>query len=355
MTRSRIRRPAVLLSVAVFGSLAAAQTRPALPFAGTDVVTTLNEGGSESRWGGTIEQISGDRLTLRGNGRGDIRMIRITDISQISFSRGVDWDEGSQRLRDRDFRQALVSFDQALRKERREWAWRELQATAAKTAVHLGDRWQAVERIETILVQDERSRHVSLLPLVWDERLPPEERITAEPDDLTALVPARRLVAASALLHQPEHQPAARSVLQQIRRTEGLSRMGDLAQAQLWRLSLLGSPDEPDPPLRIWADRVRDMPVEARPGPQYVVSRAFLQKHDYDAAALGFLWMPLMAPTDEALAAQSLAEAIHCLKLAGRPQEAVALRHELQSRFPDSSAARRQRDGSEADDQSPAP
>ena len=108
---------------------------------------------------------------------------------------------------------------------------------------------------------------------------------------------------------------------------------------QLWRLHLLDHPGESNPVLRVWADRVRELPVEARTGPQYIVARGYQNHHDYDRAALGFLWCPLMAPADKPLAAMSLVEAIRCLKLAGRFTEARQMTHELKTKFGDTSAA----------------
>ncbi|MEQ9411478.1 MAG: hypothetical protein RIK87_27435 [Fuerstiella sp.] len=338
-----IIRTAFLLCVAWLGLTGAAvcaqEARPALPFAGTDAVTLLNDGGVEERLGGAIEQIVGERLTFRRNGRGNILVLRLADVVEISFHRSLAWDEGLQQYREGRYQQALQKFDTALVKERRDWAWCELQAAAVRADIQLGRRQAAVDRIELILEKDPRSRHVSLLPLVWDARLPTAERISAEPDGLRGATMVKRLVAASALLHDPDYRGAATSVLERIREAEGLSRLGELATTQLWRLHLLNKPDERNPVLGIWADRVREMSDEARAGPQYVVARGYRQHHDYDRAAMGFLWMPLMSPLDRSLSAMSLVEAVECLKLAGRLSEAAVMANELQQRFPNTSAA----------------
>ena len=229
-----------------------------------------------------------------------------------------DGDEGLKLQHEGDFETALTRFDAELNTERRDWAWRELQAAAAGVCVRLGRRTQAVDRIEQILEQDQRSRHISLLPLVWDARMPAAERIRADPADLTSPTSVRRLVAASALLHEVGHRAAASSVLHRILQTEGLSRLGELARTQLWRLHLLEKSDDRNPVLQVWADRVREMPVDARAGPQYIVAREFQQRHDYDRAAP---WVSVAAAhvADRRAAGGSVAQRSNSLPAARRP------------------------------------
>lgn len=313
---------------------------PALPFAGTDVVVLHGKDGAEERFGGTIQEISGNRLTMRRNGRGEIRILRMSNVTQISFSRSSAWEDGLKLFSDGNYAEALLRFDHALDKERRPWAWCELQATAAKTSIRLRRYSKAVSRIEEIVKQDERTRHVSVLPLVWDATLPEDERLTADRAELRSESIARRLAAGSALLHMEQHRAAAAAALEEIRKEEGLTAAGELARCQLWRLHLLEKPTERNPILQVWADRVREMPVNIRYGPRYVVAQGYLQHHDYDRAALAFLWMPVMASHDEPLAAQSLVHAIRCLKLAGRVAEAQRMTGELHLRFADTSAER---------------
>lgn len=315
------------------------ETSSVLPFSGTDVVYLLDESGLAQKIGGAIQTISGERVTIRRSGSGDIRVLRLSEIEELSFQRSAGWEQGLEQFRDGSYRDALASFDGALVTERRDWAWCELQSTAVRTLIRLRQYKQAVDRIELILEKDPSSRHVSLLPLTWDERLSPEEKVPATPEELRAESVVRRLVAASALLHLPRYRVAAKSTLDRIRQTEGLSRKGEMARCQLWRLHLLEHPQEQNPVLSVWADRVREMPVEARFGPQYVVARGLRRNHDYDGAALAFLWMPLMSADDAPLAALSLAEAIQCLKLAGRIGEAEQMERELKTRFAGTTAA----------------
>ncbi len=330
------------------------QTQPqdnpsALPFSGTDMITVLDDSTETTRQvPGRIEDITGETLTLRRGGRGTIEFFRVTDIVELTFSRSGDFEEGLHRLQQGQTRRALEYLDRALKSETRPWAWNELQAIAANAAVRVGERSQAVDRIDLISAQDRRTRHVSSLPLVWDSRLPPQERLPENPAGLDSDSLVQQLAAASAVLHNTAHRGRAKATLERLRRRSGLKRISELAETQLWRLHLLEQPDTPSPVLNVWSDRVRHLPVAARYGPQYVVGRCLLQKHDHDRASLAFLWTPLMTPHDRALAARSLAEGIRCLKLTGRQGEAAQLTAELKRRFHGTSAARNAVDEADA-------
>lgn len=314
------------------------QIQSDLPFAGTDAISVLDELGRQSTLGGRIEDISGETLTILRSGSTRIELFRISDIVELSFAKTPVWDSGLRFQASGDHRKALEYFDKALKSESRPWAWNELQASAVKECIANGDRVAAVERIEQIFSKDKLTRHVCLLPLVWDGRLPDSERVQAVVGDLASDSVIRQLVAASTLLDQSDHRTEAEAMLERIRRTTPSRRIVEMAEAQLWRVYLLDANRE-FPLTSQWGDRVSQMPVFARSGPQYVVGRLLKKQHQYDRAALAFMWMPLMAPIDPALSAQSLAEGIACLGLSGRQSEADALAAELQQRFPQTSAA----------------
>jgi len=313
--------------------------RSDLPFAGTDTISVLNERGKQQVLGGRIEDISAETLTLRRSGRANIELFRMSDITELSFAKTSAWETGLRHQLNAEHRQALEYFDKALKTEDRLWAWNELQASAAKTCIALGDRLAAVQRIEEIFDRDRQTHHVWILPLVWDARLPETERIESPAADLNSASVIRQLVAASALLDNPTYRVSAEAKLERLRRGVASKRITELAEAQLWRLYLL-DPSEKRPLLAQWQDRVSQLPVNARSGPQFVVGRLLAKQHQYDSAALAFLWMPLVSSVDPALSAQSLSEGISCLQLAGRYNEAKVLLAELQQRYPQTSAAR---------------
>ncbi len=330
-----------LMFVSLCGIQSPAQdSQTILPFAGTDVITLLDDSGEQTHQvSGRIEDISGEALTLRRGGRGTVELFRVTDIVELTFPRSSDFEKGLKNVQNGQMRRAIEYFDKALKSESRPWAWNELQATAARSAVQAGERSQAVDRLDRIFRKDRRTRHVSSLPLVWDSRLPPQERLPENPAGLDSDSLVQQLAAASAVLHDPAHRPRARSILERLWRHSGLKRISELAETQIWRLHLLEHPDSPTPVLNVWRDRVRYLPVAARYGPQFTLGRCLLQEHDHDRASLAFLWGPLMSPDDKALAAQSLRAGIHCLKMTGRRDAAAQLIVELKRRFPETSAA----------------
>ncbi|MDG1894999.1 MAG: hypothetical protein P8J37_08825 [Fuerstiella sp.] len=326
-------------------SLIATQSRAqdrdtALPAATTDTITILDNTSEQPRQvAGRIEDVSGEVVTVRRGGRGTLEVFRVTDVVEMKFSRSADFEQGLERLQNEQAHRAFEYFDRALKTELRPWAWNELQAIAAKSALRAGERSQTVDRIDMIFAKDRRTRHVSSLPLVWDSRLPPQERLPEDPAGMASDSLVQQLAAASAVLHDPKHRSRARSVLERLRRSSGLKRISELAETQIWRLHLLEHPNMPTPILNVWSDRIRHLPVAARGGPQYIVGRCLLQEHDHDRASLALLWGPLISPDDPALAAQSLLEAIHCLTFTGRQVDAARLTAELKRRFPDTSAA----------------
>jgi len=178
-----------------------------------------------------------------------------------------------------------------------------------------------------------------LLPLVWDARLPPEERVSAAPADLADQSQVRQLVAASALLDDERHQQAAMSALHRLKKATTVP-LSEIAAVQLWRLNVLSHEKNFASVLEDRQRRVDAMSADARGAPQYVLARCFQQMHDTDRASIGFLWMPLMRPIDDALAAMSMSEAIRCLNASGRIEAAESLTAELQRRFPDASATK---------------
>lgn len=309
-----------------------------LPFSGTDIITILEADGRERQIGGRIEDIRGETLTLRRNGKSKIELFRLPNVTNLYFAKPADWDRGLEHIDKGEFRRGLEYFDRALGTEQRRWAWNELQASAAKTCVKIGKRREAVERIEKVFEDDERTRHVSILPLVWDARLPDKERIACETEELRAPSILTRLVACSSLLHKDELRRSIQKELTRIRRDSGIVRVNELAESQLWRVHLLDA-DKQSPLIKHWSDLVNQMSPSSRGGPAFVLGRLQANAHKYDDAALSFLWMPTMSPTDQAISAQALLEASRSLKNAGRVVESESLQRELKSRFPDTSAA----------------
>lgn len=110
---------------------------------------------------------------------------------------------------------------------------REIQASLAEALRAAAKFDECTEVVERIYEKDPNTRHLNMLPLVWDERLLPEHRISVTQADLKSPSLLRQLVAASALLQDPTHETNAAAVLQTLktgpRRTPATGRNTTLA------------------------------------------------------------------------------------------------------------------------------
>jgi len=296
-----------------------------LPFSGGDRVTIVDERTGRARvLSGRVEDLTGSRLTLRSNRDGRTDVVRLPDVARIDFLKSAEFEQGLSLLQSGDNEAARRALSSALDDEQRPWVRREIRAVLARNAMRLRERRDAITQIQAVFADDADTRHLSLLPLVWDERLPAEQRLTTDAAWLNSDSPVEQLASASALLADTRHRSAAIRVLEDLKHHRNGS-LSALADAQLWRLRLLEESTLKNADVNSWQRRIPMLPAELRPGPQYVLARALRLRHDYDGASRAFLWMPLMAPVDPDLTARSLTEAVECLRLAGRPEEAALL------------------------------
>ncbi len=298
---------------------------PAQSLISTDQIVIRKDGSSRTRvMSGVIEDIAGQTIVLRRSGN-TIDVFSLREVVSVRFQKSAEFDDGLTKLHNEDWKGALAALQAAAATEPRKWAVREIRASIAQALRALGRFEECVQAIEQIMSEDPASRHVWELPLVWDERLPEQQRISLSSAELQSKSPARQLTAASALLHEPQHQNAVMAVLQTLRKnTRGP--LQELAETQLWRVSLLRSAELRESEITQWSERVRDFDRRTRSGPEFIIGRALLRIHDYDNAATHLLWMPLVEPLDPATTSASLAAAITALELSGRTEEAARLR-----------------------------
>lgn len=322
---------------------AAAQQLPGpehtlLPFVTTDaVVQRQRVTGQVQRLTGVIENVTGEVVQLR---RSSDRLdaIALRDVVELQFQKSPEFDAGLLKLQRQDYAGAVAALRAALQVEPRGWVTAEIRAATARALLGLRQYEDVIREIDSILQQDAQTRHVALLPLVWDERLPASERYAANPADLQATSVTRQLTAAAALLQQPAHEGAAVEVLTRLR-TAASPGVQHLAEVQLWRQRLLHPERLRRADVTFWQDRVRDWHGEVRGCGEFVLGRALLQLHDYDGAALSLLWLPGLTPHDPATAASSLRDAAVALQASGRTAAAQQLTEELRQRFPHTSVA----------------
>ena len=331
----------VMVSCAAAGGTVTADDDGALlPFTGTDRILMFDRGtGHREIRSGTIEDIEEDFILFRRNGRGRIEAIPLIDVEELQFEQIKAHTQALELFAESRFDEALQACDEAIPWETRPWVRDEIRAAAVRCCLFLNRRAEALRRIEAICERDTASRHCGLLPLVWDERIPQDERYSAQAADLSSRSRLRQLAAAASLLHQQEHQADCIRVLTHLR-ADRRSPLSLLAETQLWRVPLINR--EPLRTARVdrWRTRSAELPPWLRSGPQYLVGRALQLHHETDRAALEYLWTPLMRHDDPVLSAASLSAAVVCLRDAGRMTSAEWLRAELLQRFPATSAAR---------------
>ena len=262
-------------------------------------------------------------------------------IRSADSSRFRDGYAEAKRLFDQSmYEEALLRCDQTLEDIFPARVYTRIQAMATRCCLLLSRREDALRRIETIYQRDPESPHLSLTPLLWDDRLPARERFTAPAEDLFSESPTRRLAAASSLLQDSHHRETCVQILTEMRASRRLP-MSILAETQLWRVQMRSTDSVHLPTVRRWQLRAASLPESLRAGPQFIIGRALQLRKKPDQAALELLWLPLMQTDDTHLAASGLAEAIICLEATGRIESALRLRRELQNRFGRTSAARR--------------
>lgn len=315
-----------LLLMSCDGSLCADEVSR-LPLVTDDRVVVRSEGGyREKTISCVIEDITGQKIIVRRSGS-TVNVIRLQDVVSVQFRKSEEFNEGLKKLQEREWKTALASLQSAVTTENRNWARREINAHLARAYRALGEFDGCLATVEKIVQDDPDTRHVVELPLVWDERLPVENRIQLSTADLKSPSEVRRLTAASALLHDSSHETASVAALKDLE-TSATGVFLELVRAQLWRLRLLHPEQLREAEVSSWSQSVRQMDRRTRSGPEFIIGRALLATHDYDNAITSLLWMPLMEPLDPPTTNASLKDAITALELSGRQSEADKLRLE---------------------------
>ena len=298
-----------------------------LPLVTDDRVVVRSEGGYRPKTiSCVIEDIAGQKIVVRRSGS-TVNVIRLQDVVSVQFRKTEEFNEGLKKLQERDWKKALSSLQSAVTTENRNWARREINAHLAQAYRALGEFEGCLATVEKIVQDDPDTRHVVELPLVWDERLPAENRIQLAAADLKSPSEVRRLTAASALLHDSSQEAAAVVVLKDLEKS-ATGVLLELVRAQLWRLRLLHPNQLREAEVSSWSQTVKQLDRRTRSGPEFIIGRALLATHDYDNAATSLLWMPLLEPLDPPTTNASLQEAITALELSGRQSEADKLRRE---------------------------
>lgn len=323
---------ALTVSMVILSSMLFAQ-EPSLilPLTTTDQIVIRNDVSQRTLTiPGVIEDLAGQSVVLRRSGNA-VEVFRLSQIESIQFVKSASYDDGLRRMQNQEWPQAIAALKIGESTEPREWVVREIRASMAEALRAAARFEECVEVVEKIYESDPNTRHLNMLPLVWDERLLPEQRISGKPEDLKSASLLRQLVTASALLQDPVHETAAAGVLQTLK-TGPRAALQQLAETQLWRRRLLHPETIRASETALWKQRVRDFDKRQRSGPEFIVGRALLAVHDYDNASTSLLWMPLVAPLDPPTTIACTKEAIIALRQSGRAEDAAQMQLRLDNR-----------------------
>ncbi len=271
-----------------------------------------------------IEDLSGQTLVLR-RGPSDVEVFSLRDVSKIEFRKSPEFENGLRQLNAHEDLQAISSLRTAALVESRKWVVREINGSLARAFVNARKFEDALKTVESIVESDPGSRHVTELPLTWDERLPEAARISIEVSQLDAQSEVRRLVAASAHLHDVASREKCIAVLRSLQKSSN-STVQALAETQLWRIKLLNRDQLKSDDVQMWHRQLQRLDRRVRSGPEFLCGRAHLLLNEYDSAATSLMWMPLVEPLSPDLCRTSLTEAATAFEMSGRRKEADTAR-----------------------------
>ncbi len=277
---------------------------------------------------GAIGDLKGHSVVLRQN-NGQVEVVVLRDVQRLEFAKSEAYETGLRAMQQRRWKDALKAFAEAQREERRPWVRREILSSVAECYRARREFAECLKAVEQILADDPSSRHVLCLPLVWDERLPDNQKYSADVSQLRSKSPAEQLTAASALLSSEDHQRQAAATLQKVRKESDLT-MSQLAELQLWRLRLIEPEKLAVLEVEEWQRRLKELDRKVRSPGEFLAGRALMQLHENDRAIVSLLWMPLMEPLDPPTTAASLTDALTLFDQSGRSDEGQRLVPELE-------------------------
>jgi tetratricopeptide (TPR) repeat protein len=306
---------------------------------------------------GIVEDYTGTDLTIRVEGDESLKTFPSADVVEIQTAQHESHTRGLKLLSEGQVELAMRELEAAIKREPRTWVRREILAALVRCGLRRGDYSVAGARFLALLKSDISTRQFRIIPLVWaPEPIARETRAEAQ-TWMRGKVEAGRLMGASLLYDDLELKKESRGVLKELSSSTD-SRVRVLAQAQAWREEALsGSPGRLQ--TAQWRQRIDEMPEDLRGGPNFLLGRAYLARHDYELAAATLLWLPLVDDHDFRLAARACLEAGAALDRIGQQAESRTLFREVTTRFADTpfadeARALLNRDNSESDESSDA-
>jgi tetratricopeptide (TPR) repeat protein len=302
--------------------------------ADTVIYATGKDQAGRATMNGTIVDYTGELLTIRSESgvEQSIPTPRIVEVKSDWTAAHVTADGLWQQKK---YEEAAGSYSQALREERRVWAQRPILVRLVHCFSYLGRFEQAGQAFLMLAESDPQTQHFAAIPLGWTPHQPSpafEQRAKTWLSDRQNNVAV--LIGASWLLPTAEG-PAALAALQRLA-ADGEPRVAMLAQAQAWRTRVVTvTADE----IKSWEGLIARMPADLRSGPYFTFGQALSRTGQHEQAALAFLRVPILYPSERPLAAAALLSAGRELEKIGQIQEAVSLYREVVREHAEASVA----------------
>lgn len=285
-----------------------------------------------------ILEYTGQAIRLRTVTTKTERSFPASQVVTVKTPRMPSHERGLADLGKANYAKAKEELTQALTDEARRWVRREIMADLIRCHLRQNDFAAAGEQFRKLYKTDQTTRHIRLIPMVWDEvSLSPESKLTAASwlQDKEAVM---RLIGASLLLTDLQYGEAAKDVLQALSREPG-TRLRVLAGWQEWRLKQKAN-DISDLEIARHEKLVEELEKDLRPGAWYLVGQAHLLRQEFDLAAAAFLRLPLSHNTDHPVTSQAMFNAARALEQIGFRSQATQIDKEVVDRYPWSKAAK---------------
>lgn len=275
---------------------------------------------------GQIEDVTGEVLLIKRMGQTVADRYAASTIQSVQTWRSPLHEQGLKEFEAGDNAKAELSLQKALHEESRDWMQREILAQLIRCEIRRADWGEAGTMFLKITRDDPTTQFWNVAPLQWAPLSMGDSQKALARNWIKDTDPAHRFLAASWLLLDPVFGEIAQKQLDELAR--GSNRIiAPLARAQQWRLRLGQELSEIE--IQKWQRDVRRLPRGFRAGPNYLVARALVQRHEQRAAVAELLWLSTVYTDHEELTPRALVEAASILEKSGQPEDALALYNQV--------------------------
>ena len=285
-----------------------------------------------------ILDYNGERIVFRTATTKTEQRFPASQVVTVKTRRMPPHNRGLDHLKAGKFPQAEAELSQALNEEPRRWVRREIRADLIRCCLQQCEYGKAGNHFRRLYDEDPETRHVRLIPLVWDNVAVNEESIVIAAAWLQDKKSVMRLIGASLLLDDRNYGEAAKDTLRALAKEPG-KRVRLLAGWQERRLKLRNG-EVTDLEMARLETLVEELETDLRPGPWYLVGRAHVIRQEFDLASAAFLRLPISHNTDHPMTPRAMFNAARALEQIGFRNQSRRLDQEVIDRYAWSPAAR---------------